>query len=154
MSIQENQFQACVEEPKVFFARIEDRETGNPLDPTSVTEICYNVYSLGLLDGQRKESIPGHQKVSVPLETLTVARVFEELSIDGDDRDLPRLPLRLQFPIRPRLPDLPPLPPCRKIRGLFSDELKSREPNPLDLSLHGRITSARPPFSPPFPTHS
>ena len=71
MSIQENQFQACVEEPKVFFARIRDRETGDPLDPTSVTGIRYSVYSLGLLDGQRKESISGHQKVSVPLETLT-----------------------------------------------------------------------------------
>lgn len=71
MSQYDNRFEACVDQSKVFFAKIVNRETGENLDPTEVTSIVYNVYPLGIIDGQRKEAIPGHRRVSVPLTTLT-----------------------------------------------------------------------------------
>ena len=73
MSQYDNRFEAYVDQPKVFFAKIINRETGDVLDPAAVTAIHYSVYPLGIIDGQRKEAVPGHRRVTVPLTTLTAA---------------------------------------------------------------------------------
>lgn len=70
MNQYENRFYARTEQPIVFFARIENAENGVLLDPTGITAIRYSAWSLGAIDGLRKQNVPGHLRVNVPLSAL------------------------------------------------------------------------------------
>lgn len=70
MNQYENRFYARTEQPAVFFARIENAENGEFLSPSDVTVIVFDAWIIGSLDGRRKSAVPGHQRVSVPLDAL------------------------------------------------------------------------------------
>ena len=71
MSQNDNLFDAQTEEPKIFFARIQNLENGAYLPPAEVASIRYSVYPLGSIDNRRKEPVPGHERVEVPVSALT-----------------------------------------------------------------------------------
>lgn len=70
MTPYENRFYARTEQPVVLFARIENAENGELLDPSDVTAITLDAWGIGSLDGRRKSAVPGHQRVALPLSTL------------------------------------------------------------------------------------